>query len=102
MIFRHANEDGSLTTQQETNTAPKVGERAARKRNKQHAKAVKIFVGLFVIYLLSYIPMWMMITDTTTDYSVMYLYYINHVSNFFVYAFIDQGFRSSLKQLTNV
>ena len=52
-----------------------------------------------VIYVSSFLPLVLVISGVTTSRIVADLYFINHISNFFIYLAVNSEFRKQVKQL---
>ena len=64
--------------------------------------AVTQFVLITVVYVISFIPLLLAINGNLPHKIVMYFYYINHISNFFIYLAVNKEFRKETKKLVNV
>ena len=64
--------------------------------------AVTQFILITVIYVISFIPLLLAINGNLPHKIVMYFYYINHISNFFIYLAVNKEFRKETKNLVNV
>ena len=104
---------GGVTSENTTNVAatetspPAGGEitttnqrvAASNSERRRHVKAVKIFLGLMLMYIVSFTPLWMITTNESYDRLLVYLYYLNHACNILVYYIVDPDFRRDLKKL---
>ena len=62
--------------------------------NKRHVKSVKIGASLFLVTIVTYLPI--VYTSVTQLHFSGYVYgtiYVNNFANFFVYFLIDEKFR---------
>lgn len=65
----------------------------------KHITAVKVFIALFLILIVSYIPTRLVRSETAENFYVTYLYFVNHVGNPLVYYAINKTYRSDVNQL---
>ena len=63
--------------------------------------AVTQFVLITVVYVISFIPLLLYLNRKLPWEILLYLYYINHVSNFFIYLAVNKEFRKETKKLVN-
>ena len=64
--------------------------------------AVTQFILITVVYVISFIPLLLHINGNLPYKIVLYFYYINHISNFFIYLAVNKEFRKETKNLVNV
>ena len=64
--------------------------------------AVTQFILITVVYVISFIPLLLHINGNLPYKIVLYFYYINHISNFFIYLAVNKEFRRETKKLLNV
>ena len=64
--------------------------------------AVTQFILIAVVYVISFIPPMLVLNDVVQNELMMYFYFINHVSNFFIYMAVNKEFRKEFKNLVNV
>ena len=64
--------------------------------------AVTQFILITVVYVISFIPLLLHINGNLPYKIVLYFYYINHISNFFIYLAVNKEFRKEAKRLVNV
>ena len=51
------------------------------------------------LYLISFLPLALFIIISSLPRHVAYIYFINHVGNFFIYLAVNSEFRKQVKQL---
>ena len=64
--------------------------------------AVTQFILIATVYVISFIPLLLKVNNNLPWDIVLYIYYINHVSNFFIYLAVNKEFRRETKRLVNV
>ena len=64
--------------------------------------AVAQFILIAIVYVISFIPPMLVLNDVVQNELMMYFYFINHVSNFFIYLAVNKEFRKEFKNLVNV
>ena len=64
--------------------------------------AVAQFILIAIVYVISFIPPMLVLNDVVQNELMMYFYFINHVSNFFIYMAVNKEFRKEFKNLVNV
>ena len=64
--------------------------------------AVTQFILITVVYVISFIPLVLQINGNLKYKIVLYFYYINHISNFFIYLAVNKEFRKETRKLVNV
>ena len=70
--------------------------------NRRHMVAVTQFILITVVYVISFIPLLLRINNSLPWRFLFYIYYINHISNFFIYLAVNKEFRKEMKKLVNV
>ena len=60
------------------------------------------FILIAIVYVLSFIPPMLTLNGVVQNELMMYFYFINHVSNFFIYMAVNKEFRKEFKNLVNV
>ena len=60
------------------------------------------FILIAIVYVISFIPPMLVLNDVVQNELMMYFYFINHVSNFFIYMAVNKEFRKEFKNLVNV
>ena len=73
------------------------GEARQAAQSKKHMRSVKICVCLFLVYMVSYVPLFLILNGVVNRPEVALLYYINHFANFFVYYVTDEKFRDDVR-----
>ena len=71
------------------------------KKKSADRKIVKILISLTILFVLSYIPMILRLTKVIPDFSMMYVYFINHCGNPIIYFSLDDYFRKEMKIIAN-
>ena len=61
--------------------------------------AVTQFILITVVYVISFIPLVLRINGNLPWKLLFYFYYINHISNFFIYLAVNKEFRKETKKL---
>ena len=64
--------------------------------------AVTQFILIAVVYVISFIPPMLVLNDVVQNELMMYFYFINHVSNFFIYLAVSKEFKKETMNLVNV
>ena len=64
--------------------------------------AVAQFILIAIVYVISFIPPMLVLNGVVQNELMMYFYFINHVSNFFIYMAVNKEFRKEFKNLVNV
>ena len=70
--------------------------------NKRHVVAVKQLILIMLVYVISFSPALLILNVPGTSYWIMYLVYINHVANFFIYLAVNKEFRNEIKSTFGV
>ena len=70
--------------------------------NKRHMVAVKQLILIMLVYVSSFLPLFLILNVPGTSFWIMYLVYINHVANFFIYLAVNKEFRKESKKMINV
>ena len=87
----------SVTTRHTQNAAAAV----TSQTNKRHMVAVKQLILIMLVYVISFVPPVVVLNGTGTSWLV-YLLYINHVANFFIYLAVNMEFRNEVKDMINI
>ena len=69
--------------------------------NKRHRIAMKQLVLIMLVYVTSFVPMTVAINDVSTAIWLSDLYFLNHMSNFFIYLSVNKEFRKEAKNMVN-
>ena len=69
--------------------------------NRRHLKAVLQLMLVTSSFVISFIPLIIFILGIFGNKLFVSLYYINHVSNFFIYLAVNKEFRNETKILLN-
>ena len=75
---------------------------ATAQTNKRHRIAMKQLVLIMLVYVTSFVPMTVSITSISNALWLRHLYYLNHISNFFIYLSVNKEFRKEAKNVVNV
>ena len=69
--------------------------------NKRHRIAMKQLVLIMLVYVTSFVPMTVAINDVSTAIWLSDLYFLNHMSNFFIYLSVNKEFRKEAKNMVD-
>ena len=69
--------------------------------NKRHMVAVKQLVLVMLVYVISFVPLLVIVNAPETSVWFVYLMFINNVANFFIYLAVNKEFRNETKILIN-
>ena len=61
--------------------------------------AVAQLILITLVYVISFVPLTLDINDVGAISLIVYAYYINHVSNFFIYLAVNKEFRKEAQNL---
>ena len=68
--------------------------------NRRHMVAVTQFILITVVYGISFVALALNINGVGTNSKYLaFVYYINHLSNFFIYLAVNKEFRNEAKNL---
>ena len=70
--------------------------------NKRHVVAVKQLILILLMYVISFVPPLLILNASGISYWIVYLMYINHVANFFIYLALNTEFRNETKVAINI
>ena len=70
--------------------------------NKRHVVAVKQLILIMLVYVISCMPLLIILNVPGTSFWIGYLMYINNIANFFIYLAVNKEFRSETKNMINV
>ena len=70
-----------------------------RRSNRRHIVAVTQFILITVVYVISFIPLFIFLNGFVGGYFLLYLYNFNHISNFYIYLAVNKEFRKEAKNL---
>ena len=65
----------------------------------QHVTTVKVFVAVFLLYLFSYLPSFLLLSGKVENFFLVYTYFLNHVGNSICYYVINREFRKDVHSL---
>ena len=63
---------------------------------------VKQLILIMLVYIISFLPPLLVANVSETDVWILYILYINHVANFFIYPAVNTEFRNETKVMKNV
>ena len=87
----------SITRNEAGNTAA-----ATAQTNKRHRIAMKQLILIMLVYIASFVPLILMVNSVAIAVRLTDLYFINHVSNFFIYLSVNKEFRKEAKNMMNM
>ena len=70
--------------------------------NKRHMVAVKQLILIMLVYVISFLPLIIIMNGSVTSSWIAYLMYINNVANFFIYLAVNTEFRNEMKTTLDV
>ena len=70
--------------------------------NRRHMVAVTQFILITLVYVISFIPTLLRLNGILNNRLFAYFYFINHVSNFFIYLAVNKEFRKEAKNLVKL
>ena len=69
--------------------------------NKRHTVAVKQLILIMLVYVISFVPLLVIVNAPETSVWLVYLMFINNVANFFIYLAVNKEFRNETKIMAN-
>ena len=69
--------------------------------NKRHMVAVKELILVMLVYVIRFLPLLLTLNVSGAVVWFVYLLYINHVANFFIYLAVNKDFRNETKTMIN-
>ena len=63
--------------------------------------AVKQLILIMLVYVSSFLPLFLILNVPGISYWIVYLLYINNVANFFIYLAVNTEFRNEAKIMIN-
>ena len=69
--------------------------------NKRHVVAVKQLILIMLVYIVSFLPPFLLVNVPGTSVWIIYLIYMNYVANFFIYLAVNKEFRNETKNMIN-
>ena len=66
---------------------------------KRDRKVIKVFQALTVLFLASFLPLFLQLTNTIDNMLVLYPYFLNHFGNSIIYYVIDEEFRAEANRI---
>ena len=70
--------------------------------NKRHMVAVKQLILIMLVYVISFVPILLVMNVPWISFWIVYLFYINNVANFFIYLAVNTEFRNETKAMINI
>ena len=70
--------------------------------NKRHMVAVTQVILIATVYVISFTPPTLVWNGVISNAPLAYLYYLNNISNFFIYLAVNKEFRKEAKNLVKV
>ena len=64
--------------------------------------AVKQLILIMLVYVISFMPLILILNVPGTSDWIVYVFYINHVANFFIYLAVNMEFRNEVKDMINI
>ena len=61
--------------------------------------AVAQLILITLVYIISFVPLTLVLNSVGALRLIVYVYYINHVSNFFIYLAVNKEFRKEVQNL---
>lgn len=95
-LLRHGSAMSECT---DTNAEHEPANRRSMARRLQNLTAVRIFIALFLLLIVSYIPTIAFTTGLVNQPMLTYLYFINHTGNPIAYYVINERFRKEVNLL---
>ena len=75
-------------------------QRIARKTESTHSrKAVKIFLAITGLYIFSFTPVFLNFARLVDDFTINYIYFLNHIGNPIIYFIVDDTFRTHVVEI---
>ena len=63
---------------------------------------MKQLILIMLVYIASFVPLIVMVNSVAIAVRLTDLYFINHVSNFFIYLSVNKEFRKEAKNMMNM
>ena len=67
--------------------------------NRRHMVAVTQFILITIVYVIAFLPLTLSLSGIVNNDYIFLGYYINHLSNFFIYLAVNKEFRNEAKIL---
>ena len=64
--------------------------------------AVKQLILIMIVYIVSFLPPFLLVNVPGTSVWIIYLIYMNYVANFFIYLAVNAEFRNEAKNMVNI
>ena len=84
----------SVTTRYAQNAAAAA---VTSQTNKRHMVAVKQLILIMLVYIVSFVPILLVMNVPWISFWIVYLVYVNNVANFFIYLAVNTEFRNETK-----
>ena len=97
LFFSDVRDKNVVPTTTVTNNCGHAPQAMTSQTNRRHMVAVTQFILITVVYVISFLPVTLSVNDFAAKDSIIYLYYINHLSNFFIYLAVNKEFRGEAK-----
>ena len=75
---------------------------AAAQTQRRHLTVVKQLVLIMLVYVIAFASIVPISNGTGVSTWIFYIYYVNHVVNFFIYLAVNKEFRNEVKNAVNV
>ena len=75
------------------------GASISKRSNRRHMVAVKQVVLIMAANVISFVPLLLIGNEMIANEHLFYVYFINHISNFFIYVIISRDFRAEVQRL---
>ena len=85
-----------------TRNAQKITSAVTSQTNKRHMVAVKQLILIMLVYIVSFVPILLVMNVPWISFWIVYLVYVNNVANFFIYLAVNKEFRNETKTMINV
>ena len=86
-----------MTSQKQT-----TAKAAAAQTQRRHLTVVKQLVLIMLVYVIAFASIVPISNGTGVSTWIFYIYYVNHVVNFFIYLAVNKEFRNATKNMINV
>ena len=70
--------------------------------NRRHMVAVTQVILIAIVYVVSFVPSMLLLNGIVSNTLFAYLFYVNNISNFFIYLVVNKEFRKEAKNLVKV
>ena len=90
------NEDKNQSAQRPQTQTVLAGKKQS---NKLDEKMIKLFTGIAVLFLLSFLPLSLYMFYIVDSFHITYAWFINHFGNPVIYYVLDKSFRKEVKRI---